>query len=244
MNHLLRRAGALVFVEDLAAPCCSPEDAHHLLAVLRLRPGETVVAADGRGGWLPCRLGPALAGRRRGAEPLPLEPAGEPVEEPPRRPRLLVGFALQKGDRPEWTVQKLTELGVDLIVPLVCERSVVHLDEQGRRRRGERLRRVAREAAAQCRRPLLPELSDPLPFPAALAAAAGAHELALAEPGAPPLAPGVTALLVGPEGGWAPGELEAAPALAGLGPLVLRVETAALAAAALLAHERELSRGG
>ena len=70
------------------------------------------------------------------------------------RPELTVVFAPVKGERPEWVVQKLTELGIDRIVPLRSERSVVRWTGQRGQATVERLRRVAREAAAQCRRGL------------------------------------------------------------------------------------------
>ena len=75
-------------------------------------------------------------------------------------PALTVAFAPVKGERPEWVVQKLTELGIDRIVPLLSERSVVRWSGARGKATVERLRRVAREAAAQCRRVWLPEVAD------------------------------------------------------------------------------------
>ncbi len=228
----LRRAAAFVFVTDLDAPEPDDADAHHLADVLRLRAGEVVAVGDGRGRWRLCKL--VRPGTRRAVG---LEIAGVPVVTPPVGDPVTVGFALLKGDRPDWTVQKLTECGVDRIIPLLSERTVVRLDADARRRRGARLRRVAREAAAQSRRAHLPEVSDPLPLVDALDGLP-AETTALAEPGAAPLSTAVRALLVGPEGGWSPGELAAAPALVGFGPLVLRGETAAVVAGVLLATAR------
>lgn len=260
-RDLLRRAEALVFVADLDAPACSREDAHHLLDVLRLRDGAPVVAADGRGSWRPYAIArPAPAGGRgrvRGRAPGPpggtmtglLVPSGAPRREAPAGPALTIGFALQKGDRPEWTVQKLTELGVDRILPLLTERTVVRLEPGEVAARGARLRRVAREAAMQSRRPRLPEVADPMPLADALAeltgAAAGnepgaapAPSVTLAEPGGGPLPAAATCVLVGPEGGWSPSELGAGVTLVDLGPSVLRAETAAIVAGTLLAALR------
>ena len=79
-------------------------------------------------------------------------------------PALTVVFAPTKGERPEWVVQKLTELGIDRIVPLRSERSVVRWSGQRGQATAERLRRVAREAAAQCRRVWLPEVADTIAF--------------------------------------------------------------------------------
>ena len=186
--------------------------------MLRLRPGDEVTVSDGAGGRLRCRFGPAL------------EPMGE-VERVPRPfPEVAVAFAVVKGERPEWAVQKLTEIGVDRIVPLVTARSVVRwpLGEAG----GQlaRLRRVAREAAVQSRRVWLPVVDEVRPFET-VAGEAGA---ALAHPGGAPPALARPTVLIGPEGGWDDSELAAGPALVGLGPAVLRTETAATVAGALL----------
>lgn len=141
-----------------------------------------------------------------------------------------MAFAVVKGQRPEWAVQKLTEIGVDRIVPLLSARSVVRWPTGEAGGHVARLRRVAREAAMQSRRVWLPVVGGVTPFEA-MAAEPGA---ALAHPGAGPPALDHPAVLVGPEGGWDDAELAAAPALVGLGPSVLRTETAALVAGALL----------
>jgi 16S rRNA (uracil1498-N3)-methyltransferase len=176
--------------------------------------------SDGAGGWRACRFGPAL------------EPVSGVVREARPSPVVTVAFAVVKGSRPEWAVQKLTEVGVDRIVPLAAARSVVrwspgsgHLD---------RLRRVAREAAMQSRRVWLPVVDDVTPF-AALAAEPGA---VVAHPGGGPPSLDRPLVLVGPEGGWDDAEL-AEVAVAGvprlsLGPHILRTETAAVAAGVLL----------
>lgn len=222
-----RSTVAHVFVRDLDRPEPDDDDWHHL-RVLRLRPGEPVTAGDGVGRWRLCRVG----ARSR------LEPDGEVFIEPPPSPAVAVGFAPVKGDRPEWAVQKLTEIGVDVIVPFVADRSVVRW--RGERADGHvaRLRRVAREAAMQCRRVWLPEVAELTDFAAALARFP-AGQAALAEPGGPALSAETVAVLIGPEGGWSAAELAAAPRLAGLGSTVLRTETAALAAAVLLCALRE-----
>ena len=223
-------AVAQVFVVDLDALEVTSDDEHHLGHVLRLRPGESVVAADGSGRWRACRFTGAPTARRAGATML--EPDGPVVVSARTEPEVTVAFVPVKGERPEWVVQKLTEAGVDRIVVLESLRAVVRWEGERRARAVERLRRVAREAAAQSRRPWLPdivggasldELCDRLaPVP-----------LALAQVGGEP--PGVDrpALAVGPEGGWEPSETEGRP-LVGLGPNVLRAETAAVAAGLLL----------
>ena len=249
--EVLRRAAALVYVDDVAAPALDAADAHHLRDVLRLDVSETVVASDGLGGWRTCRLADAVprdAGtrRRRGAGSAPaeaqrshvepLEPLG-PVrrDDPPAQP-VTIAFALTKGDRPEWTVQKLTELGVDEIVPLLTARTVVRLGPDELRRRALRLRRVAREAGSQSRRTRLPVVREPTPFTRALTSLAGPARLA--EPGGAPLDGSTAAVLVGPEGGWDPAEIACGLGTLDLGPTVLRADTAALVAAVLLGSQR------
>jgi 16S rRNA (uracil1498-N3)-methyltransferase len=187
--------------------------------VLRLRPGDTVTVSDGAGGRLECRFGPAL------------EPVGDVERVARPEPQVTVAFAVVKGQRPEWAVQKLTEIGVDRIVPLLAARSVVRWPAGEAGTQVARLRRVAREAAMQSRRVWLPAVDAVTPF-AALAAERGA---AVAHPGGGPPALARPVVLVGPEGGWDSAELVAAgPALVGLGPSVLRTETAAVVAGTLL----------
>ena len=186
--------------------------------MLRLRAGDEVTVSDGAGGRLRCRFGPAL------------EPVGEVERVARPSPEVTVAFAVVKGQRPEWAVQKLTEIGVDRIVPLLSARSVVRWPHGEASGHLTRLRRVAREAAMQSRRVWLPEVAGVTPFED-LVAEAGA---ALAHPGAGPPALGHPVVLVGPEGGWDDAEVAAAPALVGLGSSVLRTETAALVAGTLL----------
>jgi 16S rRNA (uracil1498-N3)-methyltransferase len=231
-------AAALVYVTDLARPTADPDDAHHLTRVLRLRRGEPVVAADGRGHWRLCRYRGAGAGAGPGApepESTDLLEADGPVTVSPRvKPPVTVGFVPVKGERPEWVVQKLTETGVDRIAVLRSARAVVRWEGDRGQRSMERLRRVVREAGAQSRNPWLPELVGLLDL-ADLAGAVAPAPLALAHPGGDPPSVAMPALAVGPEGGWDDAEL--APGgypVVGLGPGILRAETAAVAAGLLL----------
>jgi 16S rRNA (uracil1498-N3)-methyltransferase len=185
--------------------------------VLRLRPGDEVTVSDGAGGWRRCRFGPVL------------EPETDIVHDPRPSPAVTVAFAPVKGDRPEWAVQKLTEIGVDRIVPLLAARSVVRWPAGGSHL--VRLRRVAREAAVQSRRTWLPVVDDVADL-AAVAARAGA---ALAHPGGGPPSLDRPLVLIGPEGGWDEAELAAvAGERMSLGPRILRTETAAVVAGTLL----------
>ncbi|MGH9041944.1 MAG: RsmE family RNA methyltransferase, partial [Acidimicrobiia bacterium] len=141
-------ASAHVFVAELTDLIhLGGDDAHHLSRVLRLRSGEVVTAADGTGRWRTY----ALASGDR------LEATGPEEHEPELVPRLAVAFALTKGDKPELAVQKLTELGVDRILPVLAERSVARPAPDRAATQVERWRRVAREAGRQCRRARLPE---------------------------------------------------------------------------------------
>jgi 16S rRNA (uracil1498-N3)-methyltransferase len=224
----LRRAAAHVFVDDLDGLDLRPDDADHLGRVLRLRPGEAVGASDGAGGW---RLATwDGAARLREAGPASYQPRPSPV--------ITVGLALIKGDRLEWAAQKLTELGVDRIVPLVTDRSVVRWDESRRRRGVQRLRSVARAAGMQSRRVWLPAIDDVHPLSAftagAVAAGTGGPPAALAAPGGEPPALRLPTVLIGPEGGWSPAEEQSGLPAVGLGPQVLRSETAAIVAGCLL----------
>jgi 16S rRNA (uracil1498-N3)-methyltransferase len=214
--------GPHAFVASLGAPELGDADRHHLERVVRLRPGDPLTVGDGAGRWRPVRFGAEL------------EPAGAIVTVPRPTPTLSVGFALDKGERPEWVTQKLTELGIDVIVPFVAARSVVRWDARKAAANHERLVRIAREASMQCRRAWLPTV-EPLTTFADLVARAG---VVLAQGGGPPLTGDARVVLVGPEGGWSPDELAAAPATAGLGVHVLRAETAVVAAGTLLAAGR------
>ena len=196
------------------------DDRHHLERVLRLRPGDEVTVADGRGAWRRCALG--HGGR--------LEPLGDVAHEPRPEPAVTIAFAVTKGERPELAVQKLTELGVDRIVAFHAHRSVARWEGERAERHLDRLRRVAREAAVQSRRSWLPEVAPLAALPALLAGPG----VALADPrGAPPSLDHPT-VVVGPEGGFTDGERALAAATVRLGPHVLRAETAAITAGALL----------
>ena len=217
------------------------DDGHHLQRVRRLEVGEMVTVADGDGCWRGYRVNAATKGR------LALGAAGAATREPSLTPGLTVACSLTKGAKPEMVVTRLTELGVDRILFVVTRHSVA-------RWKGEapaamtRLRRVAREAAMQCRRARVPTLHGPIDGPEALEVLTVHPGLVVADPGGGPVSalaePGPQGwlLAVGPEGGFAPDELErlgSAPRLA-VGPFVLRAETAAVAGAAALTTRRKV----
>ena len=213
------QGGPHVYVEDLDEPVLANEDRHHLARVLRLRDGDSLTVGDGLGRWRPARFGSDL------------RIDGEVVEVPAASRTVAVGFALIKGGRPELVVQKLTELGVDHILPLAAERSVVRWDEAKVASQYERMVRVAREAGMQSRRARLPEVAPVAPVESLLNAA-------MAEPGGEVLGTDVDVLLVGPEGGWTPEELRERRRIS-LGSTILRAETAAIVAGALLVALRD-----
>lgn len=208
------------FVADVDRPVLGEDDRHHLGRALRLRPGDPLTVSDGFGRWRPVRFGDDL------------EPTGAVNLDEAARPEITVALTPVKGARPEWAVQKLTELGIDRIWLLVAARSVVRWEGDRAAGHVARLEKVARQAAMQSRRTRLPELRTGVLVADALEA--GGAAAAVAAPGG--IAPSLERpmLLIGPEGGWAASELGAAPATVGLGPTVLRAETAAVAAGALL----------
>jgi 16S rRNA (uracil1498-N3)-methyltransferase len=209
--------GPLVYVGRLDDIVLADDDRHHLGRVRRLRDGEPLIVADGTGGW-------RSAAWRSVGEP---EPTG-PIEAEPLGPSVGIAFAPVKAEKPEWVVGKLTELGVNLIVPIQTTRSVVPVQ----RASIDRLRRAAREAGMQSKRARLPAILEP----ATLAALVAAQPVVLAAAGGEPASSVDTPVLaaIGPEGGWAPEELALVPRHLALGHTVLRAETAALVAAALL----------
>jgi 16S rRNA (uracil1498-N3)-methyltransferase len=138
-------------------------------------------------------------------------------------------------------VQKATELGVARILPFEAERSVVRLEPARAEERAGRWRRIASEAARQCGRADVPEVAAPAALDRALAALAPGTRTFVFHPGGGTLeapAPAAVAAVVGPEGGLTDAEVraceEAGATRAALGPRVLRAETAAIVAVALL----------
>lgn len=211
-----------MFVDDLDAPILSDADRHHLERVLRVRSGDALLLADGRGRW------------RTGALAIDLEVTGPIVEEAVVSPALTIGFALVKGDKPELIVQKLTELGIDRIVPFRAERSVVRWDPAKAAKAVGRLRTVARAASMQCRRPRLPIVGDLVD----LETLARVPGTAMADRGGVPPTLDLPLVLIGPEGGWAAHEQVLDLPRVALGTHVLRAETAAVVAGAMLAGLR------
>jgi 16S rRNA (uracil1498-N3)-methyltransferase len=221
VDEALRGSAAHVLVADVESPQLDADASHHLARVLRLRRGQPVTVTDGAGRWRSTVFGGDG-----------VEATGDVVIVRRPEPPLTVAVAPPKGERLEWLVAKCTEVGIDRLVVLEAEHSVVRWSGERLERQLDRLRRIAVEASMQSRRVWLPQIVGPLP---ALEVLTG---LAVAEPGGRPLVPTDVAIAVGPEGGWSPKELEVAAATVSLGPNVLRVETAAVAAAVLMVSAR------
>ena len=165
-------------------------------------------------------------------------------------PSLTLVLAVFKFDRMEWAIEKCTELGVAKIVPVIARRTDAHLAAASAKR-ADRWRRIALQAAEQSRRTTPPEIASPMKLFDALNLTSDMR-IVLAESEQQPLLRDVfespatgankeTALAVGPEGGWTAEELqqfhEAGWIAASLGPTILRAETAAIAATAILISE-------
>ncbi|WAZ21647.1 16S rRNA (uracil(1498)-N(3))-methyltransferase [Streptomyces cinnabarinus] len=214
-------------------------EGRHAVSVKRLRSGEEVVLTDGAGRWAECVV---LAAE--GKDQLVVR-VDSVAEEPEPRPRITVVQALPKGDRGEVSVETMTEVGVDAIVPWSASRCITQWKgERGLKALGK-WRATAREAGKQSRRVRFPEVADAATSKqvAALLAkadfAAVLHESGTERLAAAELpADGEIVLVVGPEGGVSPEELalfeEAGARPYVLGPTVLRTSTAGTAAAALL----------
>lgn len=213
-----------VIVVDVDHPELGETDRHHLGRVRRLRNGDALTVTDGAGRWRWCEFGDALV------------VTTDVVIDPAPTPRLSVGFALVKGEKPELVVQKLTEIGIDDIIPFVAERSVVKWDDSKAERNHERLIAVAREAAMQSRRTWLPTVHPVRSFGELVAAGTVRADL-----GGAPIEPSCTSVLIGPEGGWSEAERAALPAV-DLAENVLRAETAAIVAAARMVALRGATR--
>lgn len=192
---------------------------HHLRRVLRLRDGEQVSVTDGGGRW-------TMAVVRINASTLYLESAGDVVTEDRSAP-FTIATAIPKGDRLDWLVQKTVEVGVDRIVFIDAERSVVRWKRERAEKQLVRLQRIADESTRQSRRIWRTELEGPVPARTILARSA------IAEPGGSQVASDEALIAIGPEGGWSDEELELAPRRVGLGPNILRTETAAVVAVTL-----------
>lgn len=217
------------------------ERLHYVTRVLRLRSGDTLEVFDGKGQRFDARV-----------ESIDEQRATLSLSNPRAVPALrevLVVQGLPKGDKLELVLQKGTELGASAFLPAGCERSVVKLEGKEDSKRA-RWQRIAEEAARQCGRADVPTVHAPQPLLKGLAPFAASHALLVLdeEERAVPLSHALAtlradqplALIIGPEGGLARTEVEQLVKLGArpvtLGQLVLRTETAALAALSVIRH--------
>jgi 16S rRNA (uracil1498-N3)-methyltransferase len=213
-------------------------EAHHLAVVCRVRPGDRVYLFNGDGRQY---LAAVTEASKRGVR---LEV--EAIEEPPRELDfcLEVAAPLPKGDRGQFLIEKLTELGVTNFVPLRTARSVVHPKDI------DKLRRHVIEACKQCGRNVLMGVAPVIDWKDYATRGDLAPLRMLAHPGGEDLAAGAgedVACAVGPEGGFTEEEValarQAGWRVVSLGPRILRVETAALALAVVSSQTRRASEG-
>lgn len=212
-------------------------EARHLGRVMRAEPGDCLVIFNGRG------IESQAEVVRVDKNTVLLELEAPCLVDRERPSRLVLGVALPRGDRQKWLVEKLVELGTASLVPLLTERGVAQPNDKVL----DRLRRMVIEASKQCGRNQLMEITVPRPladfcqahdeFPCRLIAhpdlASPGPDKSILEAGSTP----ATAVAVGPEGGFSEDELQVADQHGwqriSLGPRTLRVETAAVALAAL-----------
>ncbi len=218
------------------------KNAEHLARVLRARLGQEFDIATGDS----VRIGRITTVSDEAVE----FELGDAVAQT-EHGRVSLLLAVFKFDRMEWAIEKATELGVASIQPVIARRTETHLASASAKR-VERWRRIAREAAQQSRRAVVPEIADPVKLKDALAVEADfkivlaetERGLTLKDALVPPATSDqrlATILAVGPEGGWTDDELrlfaDAGWTAASLGPTILRAETAAIAALAIAIME-------
>ena len=205
-------------VQNPERPELTKDDEHHLRTVLRAKSGEEIVVTNGDGSWSLCEVTDTGITR---VTPVATDPATEET---------VLYLVPLKGDRSEWVVAKATELGVSRIVPLLSSRIAVKFKGDVRDKILSRWRRIAAESCGQCRRTYDVVIDEPVqisdvPVNVCVADFAGESDWS-----------GVRGVAIGPEGGWAPEEWGPERRKLGLGPTVLRGDTAGVVAASLLAY--------
>ncbi len=222
-------------------------DAHHLARVLRAKCGEELTVSDMRR-----RL---FRGKIISVTDTEVVMAVESVAEDDSEPTVKVTLyqALAKGDKIDTVIQKAVECGVSAVVPVICERCVVKLDEQSARRKAERWQKIADEAAKQCGRGILPKVEAPIKFGEALERMKRDEFpfMCYEGDGVVPIKELLNrktaveySFIIGPEGGFSTAEQQAAAQimpLCGLGKRILRTETASsVVLAAIMYHTDNL----
>ncbi len=219
------------------------EDVRHIVSVLRMKAGDELCLCDGRGTEYKVRITSLNK----------TEVKSEILTQTKRElhlPRITLAQGLPKADKMDFIVQKATELGVAAVVPLMTERTIVKVKDEGKRL--ARWRKIAREAAMQSYRPDIPLVEHVASFRDFIAAQAPASRALFLLPWEEAIEPikkvltqhcGVEEIivLIGPEGGFSVGEVEAAKSrrfyTVSLGPTILRTETAAVAVLSMIGYE-------
>jgi 16S rRNA (uracil1498-N3)-methyltransferase len=223
----------------------SAAEAHHARDVLRLKPGDKVVVFNGRGREITAQID-SLGGRE-----ITLHKLHE-SQTPPLRCRITLGQAIPKGKNMDLIVQKAVEIGAAEIVPIISDRTIVRLDEEEAAQKQAKWQTIAIEAAKQCGQNWLPEVQTPrtlaqffqarprfdLQLIGSLQSDAQHLKKILSEQRE---SPRNMLMLIGPEGDFTPAELALAKSNGcrpiTLGPIVLRVETAAIYCLSVLSYE-------
>ena len=226
------------------------EDAFHIARSLRMAVGDSLTVCDGEGRDYDCTLTKIRDDRVdcdiNEAKPCPAEPPYKAT----------VYQALVKGERLDVAIQKSVEFGASAIVPFESSRCIVRMKGEKEGSKSQRRRRIAAEAAKQCGRGIVPEVSEPMAFGDMLSEAAkcdlaifcyekeGERMLGATLESLRTEPPKSVAIIVGPEGGFSPEEAERAEkaglSLLGLGRRILRTESAAAFVLACLSSEFEL----
>lgn len=208
----------------------------HLSRALRLNVGDSLCLFNGSGREWPCQI---TSVDRKQVSVMPAEPLARDLESPLT---IHLGIAISRGDRMDMVIQKSTELGVTAITPILSERTEVKLKGDREQKKLQHWRQIIISACEQSGRNTLPDLHSPRPVSEWLEHSTGQQRFVLHHRGAEGLnteaAPASVDLLIGPEGGLTPDEIDAAAGHSfqplTLGPRVLRTETAPLAAIAIL----------
>ncbi|HEY7001675.1 MAG TPA: 16S rRNA (uracil(1498)-N(3))-methyltransferase [Candidatus Udaeobacter sp.] len=226
-------------------------EAHHARDVLRMRVGEKLVLFNGRGREMTAEIVDL------GSDEIGLRKLHE-AETPPLQSRIVLGQAIPKGKNMDLIVQKAVEIGAAEIAPIVSDRTIVQVDSETAAQKQSKWQQIAVEAAKQCGQNWLPHVHAPRRLSQLFSAAAGESfdllVIGSLQPGAQHLKnvlaeystehqrrPRSVLMLVGPEGDFTPAELELArrhgcrPIT--LGPIILRVETAAIYCLSILSYE-------
>lgn len=223
------------------------EQSHHILKVLRLKPGDYLQLFDGVGNeylcWIHSRKDGGVLVEIESHEYFPNEPAT----------RVILAQGLAKGEKMDFVIQKAVEIGVFAIIPFVSERTIVAFDTKKAEHKKERWQNIAREACKQSRRNVIPkikpiiqlqQLLDDIKEKRAVMLYENAEKLDLRDiltDYQDSLHEQSITVIVGPEGGFAPAEVQMAQnnnvSIAGLGPRILRTETAGLVAASIILYE-------